>query len=147
MAVTDGRSVDVAVEAVGMPETFDMATQIVPPAGRVANVGVHEKPVALRLQDLWIHSITISMGLVNTNSTPMLLRLVADGMVHVDKFASPHFKLADMLGRVRDVRPCCGDEGTEGRHRAVAKGGNDSCTGARFVSRRQGSERWHSRSR
>jgi alcohol dehydrogenase len=62
MAVTDGRSVDVAVEAVGMPETFDMATQIVPPAGRVANVGVHEKPVALRLQDLWIHSITSAWG-------------------------------------------------------------------------------------
>ena len=58
---------------------------------------MHEKPVVLRLQDLWIHSITISMGLVNTNSTPMLLRLVADGRLHVDKFASHHFKRADML--------------------------------------------------
>jgi alcohol dehydrogenase len=97
MALTDGFGVDVAVEAVGVPETFEMATQIVRPGGHVANVGVHGKPVALRLQDLWIHNITISMGLVNTNTTPMLLKLVAEGKLDVDKFASHRFELADML--------------------------------------------------
>jgi len=97
MALTDGWGVDVAVEAVGIPETFEMATQIVRPGGHVANVGVHGKPVQLRLQDLWIHNINISMGLVNTNTTPMLLKLVADGRLDVDKFASHHFKLDDML--------------------------------------------------
>ena len=97
MALTDGWGVDVAVEAVGIPATFEMATQIVRPGGHVANVGVHGKPVELRLQDLWIHNITISMGLVNTNTTPMLLRLVAEGRLDVDKFVSHHFKLDDML--------------------------------------------------
>lgn len=97
MALTDGWGVDVAVEAVGVPATFEMATQIVRPGGHVANVGVHGKPVELRLQDLWIHNITISMGLVNTNTTPMLLRLIAEGRLDVDKFVSHHFKLDDML--------------------------------------------------
>lgn len=97
MALTDGWGVDVAVEAVGLPETFEMATQIVRPGGHVANVGVHGKPVSLRLQDLWIHNITISMGLVNTNTTPMLLRLVAEGRLPVDHFASHHFRLDQMM--------------------------------------------------
>ncbi|HSQ01151.1 MAG TPA: zinc-dependent alcohol dehydrogenase family protein [Candidatus Dormibacteraeota bacterium] len=97
MALTDGWGVDVAVEAVGIAATFEMATQIVRPGGHVANVGVHGKPVSLRLQDLWIHNISISMGLVNTNTTPMLLRLIAEGRLDVDKFVSHHFKLDDML--------------------------------------------------
>jgi len=97
MALTDGWGVDVAVEAVGIPQTFEMATQIVRPGGHVANVGVHGKPVELRLQDLWIHNITISMGLVNTNTTPLLLKLITEGRLNVDKFASHHFKLNDMM--------------------------------------------------
>ena len=95
--MTDGFGVDVAVEAVGIPATFEMATQIVRPGGHVANVGVHGKPVQLRLQDLWIQNINISMGLVNTNTTPMLLKLVAQGKLNVDKFVSHHFKLNDMM--------------------------------------------------
>ena len=97
MAMTDGYGVDVAVEAVGIPATFEMATQIVRPGGHVANVGVHGKPVQLRLQDLWIHNINISMGLVNTNSTAMLLGLVAQRKLDVDKFVTHHFKLNDMI--------------------------------------------------
>ena len=97
MALTDGWGVDVAVEAVGLPATFEMATQIVRPGGHVANVGVHGKAVELRLQDLWIHNINISMGLVNANTTPMLLKLVAEGKLQVDKFVSHHFKLGDMV--------------------------------------------------
>ena len=97
MALTDGWGVDVAVEAVGVPATFEMATQIVRPGGHVANVGVHGKPVELRLQELWIQNITISMGLVNTNTTPMLLRLVAEGRLDVDKFITHRFKLDDMM--------------------------------------------------
>ena len=97
MALTDGWGVDVAVEAVGLPATFEMATQIVRPGGHVANVGVHGKAVELRLQDLWIRNITISMGLVNANTTPMLLKLVAEGKLQVDKFVSHHFKMDEML--------------------------------------------------
>lgn len=97
MAMTDGWGVDVAVEAVGLPATFEMATQIVRPGGHVANVGVHGKAVQLPLQDLWIQNINISMGLVNTNTTPMLLKLVAQKKLDVDKFVTHHFKLSDMM--------------------------------------------------
>jgi alcohol dehydrogenase len=110
LALTDGWGVDVAVEAVGVPDTFQMCTQIVRPGGRVANVGVHGKPVELQLQDLWIHNITISMGLVNANTTPMLLKLVASGKLNVDNFATHHFKLNEMMdaydtfGRAAETR-------------------------------------------
>jgi alcohol dehydrogenase len=96
MALTDGWGVDVAVEAVGVPQTFQMCTEIVRPGGRVANIGVHGSSVDLQLQKLWIHNITISMGLVNTNTTPMLLKLVASGRLNVDYFITHHFKLNDM---------------------------------------------------
>ncbi|NBM14443.1 zinc-dependent alcohol dehydrogenase family protein [Streptomyces sp. GC420] len=97
LALTDGDGVDVAVEAVGIPQTFQMALDIVRPGGNVANVGVHGRPVDLPLQDLWIKNINISMGLVNTNTLPLLLRLVRDGSLSVDRFATHHFGLDQIL--------------------------------------------------
>ncbi|WP_087872562.1 zinc-dependent alcohol dehydrogenase family protein [Arthrobacter globiformis] len=93
LALTDGQGVDVAIEAVGLPETFTMCTDIVRPGGSVANVGVHGKPVELHVEDLWIRNINISMGLVNTNTTPMLLRLVAQQKIPAGRFATHHFSL------------------------------------------------------
>ena len=97
MALTDGWGVDVAVEAVGIPDTFQMCTEIVRPGGHVANVGVHGTSVDLRLQDLWIQNIAISTGLVNSNTTPMLLKLVASGRLNVDNFITHRFKLHEMM--------------------------------------------------
>ncbi|KZE95190.1 MULTISPECIES: zinc-dependent alcohol dehydrogenase family protein [unclassified Agromyces] len=97
LALTDGLGVDVAVEAVGIPLTLQMATEIVRPGGHVANVGVHGKPVELAFEDLWIKNVVISTGLVNTNTLPMLLKLVASGKIDADAFASHHFRLADIL--------------------------------------------------
>ena len=97
MALTDGWGVDVAVEAVGIPQTFQMCTEIVRPGGHVANVGVHGTSVDLQLQNLWIHNIAISMGLVNSNTTPMLLKLVASGRLNVDNFITHQFKLHEMM--------------------------------------------------
>jgi alcohol dehydrogenase len=94
---TDGMGVDVAIEAVGLPSTFTMCTQLVRPGGRVANVGVHGKSVELALQDLWIHNITITTGLVSTNSTPMLLRLVAQHKLAADRFVTHRFRMDQML--------------------------------------------------
>ena len=92
MAMTEGGlGVDVAIEAVGVPETFSMATEIVRVGGTVANVGVHGKSVELKLQDLWIKDIAITTGLVSATSTPMLLRLVAQGRLTPEKFASHRF--------------------------------------------------------
>jgi alcohol dehydrogenase len=97
LALTDGLGVDVAIEAVGIPLTLQMATEIVRPGGHVANVGVHGKPVELALEDLWIKNVVISTGLVNTNTLPMLLKLVASGKIDADAFASHHFALGDIL--------------------------------------------------
>ncbi|MGW3268303.1 zinc-dependent alcohol dehydrogenase family protein [Streptomyces sp. NPDC001056] len=97
LALTDGDGADVVVEAVGIPQTFAMALDLVRPGGNVANAGVHGKPVELPLQDLWIKNIAISMGLVNTDTLPMLLRLVRDGQLPVDRFASHHFPLDRIL--------------------------------------------------
>jgi len=97
LALTDGYGVDVAVEAVGIPATFDMCTDLVRPGGNVANVGVHGKAVQLDLQDLWIKNINISMGLVNTNTLGMLLKLVAQQKLPAEKFVTHRFALDDVL--------------------------------------------------
>jgi len=97
MAMTDGFGVDVAIEAVGIPATFEACTKIVRPGGSVANVGVHGAPVELALQDLWIMDLSITMGLVSTSTTPMLLKLVAQEKLAAAKFATHHFTLDQMM--------------------------------------------------
>lgn len=89
--------VDVAIEAVGVPATFDICQKIVRPGGNIANIGVHGKPVELQIQDLWIQNITITMGLVNTNTTPMLLKTVSSGKLEPSKLITHHFKLSEIL--------------------------------------------------
>ncbi|HEY9415841.1 MAG TPA: zinc-dependent alcohol dehydrogenase family protein [Pseudonocardia sp.] len=97
MAMTDGLGVDVAIEAVGVPESFEMATELIRPGGTVANVGVHGRSVELKLQDLWIKDIAITTGLVSATTTPMLLKLVAQGMLQPDMFVSHHFRFDAIL--------------------------------------------------
>jgi alcohol dehydrogenase len=97
LALTDGAGVDVAIEAVGIPATFTMATEIVRPGGNIANVGVHGQPVDLHLETLWIQNINISMGLVNANTTKMLLKLVASKKLSAEKLATHHFNFDQFL--------------------------------------------------
>ena len=97
LALTDGLGVDVAIEAVGVPETFTMATVIVRPGGNVANIGVHGKSVDLALNELWIKNIDISMGLVNTNTLGMLLKLVAEHKLPAEKFVTHEFSFDQVL--------------------------------------------------
>jgi alcohol dehydrogenase len=110
LAMTDGAGVDVAIEAVGVPLTFEMATQIVRPGGHVANVGVHGKPVSLELEKLWIQNVSISMGLVNTNTTPLLLKLVVSKKIAAEKFATHFFTFDqfidayDTFGRAAETK-------------------------------------------
>ena len=101
LELTDGTGVDVAIEAVGIPATFTMCTQVVRPGGHVANVGVHGAPVELALQDLWIQNLTLTTGLVNTTSLPMLLRLVAAQKLPVQEFVTHRFALPDILDAYR----------------------------------------------
>ena len=102
LALTDGDGVDVAIEAVGIPATFSMAVELVRPGGHVANVGVHGKPVELALNELWIRNIEISTGLVNTNTAAMLLKLVAQHRLPVDKFVTHEFSF-DQLEEAYEV--------------------------------------------
>ena len=98
MAFTEGGlGVDVAIEAVGIPQTFEMATEIIRPGGTVANVGVHGKSVELKLQDLWIKDIVITTGLVSATTTPMLLKLVAQGKLAPEKFVSHRFTFDSVM--------------------------------------------------
>ena len=93
MALTGGVGVDVAIEAVGIPATFDICQSIVAPGGRIANIGVHGKPVQLRMEKLWSHNITLTTRLVDTAATPMLLKMVEAGRLEPKKLATHQFQL------------------------------------------------------
>jgi alcohol dehydrogenase len=97
LAMTDGLGVDVAIEAVGIPETFRMTTELIRPGGTAANVGVHGRSAELDLQDLWIKDVTITTGLVSATTTPMLLKLVAQGKLPAERFASHRFTFDTIL--------------------------------------------------
>jgi alcohol dehydrogenase len=97
MELTDGLGADVTIEAVGIPETFELCTKLVRPGGHVANVGVHGKPATLHLEDLWIKNVTITTGLVDTYSTPTLLRLVAARQIESARFVTHRFGLDEFL--------------------------------------------------
>ena len=101
--------VEVAIEAVGLPATFDICQQIVRPGGHVAVVGVHGHSVDFQLQKLWIQNITLTTGLVSTNTTPMLLKNVRSGKLEPKKLITHHFKLDDIM-QAYDV---FGDAGKE----------------------------------
>ena len=95
--LTEGLGADVAVEAVGVPATFELAAELIRPGGRVANIGVHGEPTTLHLETLWIRDVTITTGLVDTFSTPTLLKLVTSGQVDAGRFATHHFTLDRFL--------------------------------------------------
>ncbi len=90
-AFSDALGADVVVEAVGLPETFELCTTLVRPGGHVANIGVHGKPATLHLEDLWIRNVTITTGLVDTRTTPRLLNMVSSGQLDVAKMITHRF--------------------------------------------------------
>jgi alcohol dehydrogenase len=94
---TGGLGADVAIEAVGVPETFELAVELVRPVGRVANIGVHGKPVTLHLERLWTRDLTITTGLVDTYSTPTLLRLLASHQVDAHRFVTHRFGFDEFI--------------------------------------------------
>ena len=97
MDLTAGAGVDVAIEAVGIPATFDICQAILAPGGRLANVGVHGKPVELHLERLWAHNVTLTTRLVDTVTTPMLLKLVRAGRLQPKALVTHRFALADVM--------------------------------------------------
>ena len=134
IAMTDGLGVDVAIEAVGIPQTFEMCTQLIRPGGTVANVGVHGHPVELRLQDLWIMDTAITTGLVSATTTSMLLKLVAQGRMAAGEVRQPPLQARRDHRRLRHVRAGGRDEGAQGRDHSLTSADEQSSEGraARF---------------
>lgn len=97
MELTGGEGVDVAVEAVGAAATFDICQSILAAGGRLANVGVHGKPVELHLEKLWDRNIALTTRLVDTVSTPMLLKIVRSGKLQPAKLVTHRFALGDVM--------------------------------------------------
>jgi alcohol dehydrogenase len=96
-ALTNGRGVDTAIEAVGVPATFELCTAIIGPGGTVANIGVHGKSATLHLETLWAHNITITTRLVDTVTTPLLLKTVQSKKIDPNQLITHHFKLSDVV--------------------------------------------------
>ncbi|GLH64372.1 zinc-dependent alcohol dehydrogenase family protein [Parageobacillus sp. G301] len=97
MELTGGKGVDVAMEAVGIPVTFDICQEIVKPGGHIANVGVHGKSVEFHIEKLWIRNITLTTGLVNTTSTPMLLKTVESKKLKPEQLITHRFAFSDIM--------------------------------------------------
>ena len=97
MKLTGERGVDTAIEAVGIAATFELCEQIVAPGGIIANIGVHGAKVALHLENLWDRNITITTRLVDTVSTPMLLKTVQSGKIDPTRLITHHFKLDHIM--------------------------------------------------
>jgi alcohol dehydrogenase len=108
--LTDGLGADVAIEAVGVPATFELTASLARPGGHIANIGVHGEPATLHLEELWIKNVTITTGLVDTFSTPTLLKLVASRQVDSRKFVTHHFTMDEFL-EAYDVFSRAGETG------------------------------------
>jgi alcohol dehydrogenase len=102
LALTDGLGVDVAIEAVGYPETLLTAAALVRPGGTIANIGVHGTSVDLPMQNMWIQNVTLTMGLVDTVSIPTLLKMVASGRIPAEKMGTHSFTF-DQIDEAYDV--------------------------------------------
>ena len=108
LAITDGAGVDVAMEAVGVPATFDLCTRVVRAGGTVANIGVHGAPTTLHLEELWIKNITITTGLVSGTTIPTLLKLARDGKMEAEKLGTHRFALNE-IEQAYDVFAAAGE--------------------------------------
>jgi len=112
MALTSGRGVEVAIEAVGNAATFDICQEIIGIGGHLANIGVHGTSVALHLEKLWPKNITITTRLVDTVTTPLLLKTFLAGKLKPGQLITHHFNLDEIM-RAYDTF------GNAGRERAL----------------------------
>ncbi len=97
MAITANGGVDVAIEAVGVPATFDICQSILAPGGHLANIGVHGKPVTLHIEKLWDRNVTLTTRLVDTVTTPLLLKVLQAGKLEAGRLATHRFALNEVM--------------------------------------------------
>jgi alcohol dehydrogenase len=124
MELTDGLGADVAFEAVGVPQTFELATELIRPGGRVANIGVHGQSATLHLEKLWTRDVTITTGLVDTYSIPQLMRLISSGRLDPSLFATHRFALDDTMAAYDTFA----DAANSGALKVVLQGANGNRT-------------------
>jgi alcohol dehydrogenase len=96
-SITGNKGVDVAIEAVGVPATFELCESIIAPGGHIANIGVHGKAVTLHLETSWSKNITITTRLVDTVTTPMLLKTVSSKKIDPKRLITHHFPLQNIV--------------------------------------------------
>jgi alcohol dehydrogenase len=118
MELTDGLGADVALEAVGVPQTFELAAELIRPGGHIANIGVHGHSACLHLESLWSRNVTITTGLVDTSTIPQLMKLIAHGRLDPSAMATHHFALEDTMAAY-DV---FGDAAASGALKVVLNG-------------------------
>jgi alcohol dehydrogenase len=97
MDLTHGEGVDVAIEAVGLPATFDICQGIIGVGGHLANIGVHGKPVVLHMERLWDRNVTLTTRLCDTVTLPMLIKTVQAGKLQPGKLVTHRFAMDDIL--------------------------------------------------
>lgn len=97
LQLTNQKGVDVAIEAVGTPEAFNICQSIIAPGGHIANIGVHGKSVCLHLEKLWDKNITLTTALVDTYTIPTLLKILASGKINPSQLITHHFNLNEIL--------------------------------------------------
>jgi alcohol dehydrogenase len=118
MELTGGRGADVAIEAVGIPQTFELASGLICPGGHVANIGVHGHPATLHLESMWSRDITLTTGLVDTSTIPQLMDLIQSGRLDPTVLATHRFGLADTM----DAYDTFADAATTGALKVVLQG-------------------------
>jgi alcohol dehydrogenase len=62
---TEGRGVDVTVDAVGHPDALDLAIRLTRKAGVVSAIGVYAERVELHMGVVWIKALTLKTGHAN----------------------------------------------------------------------------------
>jgi alcohol dehydrogenase len=96
-SVTDGLGADVAIEAVGIPQTFEQCCELIRPGGRVANIGVHGESACLHLETLWAKQITITTGIPDCRAIPTLIKAIESGRIDATAFTTHRFALSDTM--------------------------------------------------
>ena len=118
MELTGGLGADVAVEAVGIPQTFELATGLIRPGGHVANIGVHGHPATLHLESMWSRDVTLTTGLVDTSTIPQLMSLIQSGKLDPTVLATHRFGLSDTM----EAYDTFADAATTGALKVVLQG-------------------------
>jgi len=119
LALTGGTGVDVAVEAVGVGPTFDICQSILAPGGHLANVGVHGQPVTLHMEKLWDRNVTLTTRLVDTVTTPLLLKMIQAGTLRTSRLVTHRFA----LGEVMAAYDTFANAGSEGALKVILQAG------------------------